>query len=200
MPVGRQVPDGNILNYGAHGEYRTGFIIALSAAQAAGALMSMRWGDATRLMVIDYMEITWIQSGPFTGTQANIITTQIARGFTASDTGGVSILPTGNTTKMRTSMATSLITDWRAVNSAVALVAGTRTLDANSFLALEFVNTITNINPTGASVKFDASHGASHPLVLAQNEGFVISLNGAFPAAGTGTMVVYVQWSEVDAF
>ena len=39
-----------------------------------------------------------------------------------------------------------------------------------------------------------------HPLVLGQNEGFVLRNRAVWPAAGTGIIQVEVSWAEVTAY
>jgi hypothetical protein len=105
-----------------------------------------------------------------------------ARSFTASDTGGVSILPSGNQNKLRTSgMGTTLLTDAR-ISQTATLSAGTRTKDAQG-PRLDRGWRAQHGGCHGRQILlpypiFDQRPG-EHPLVLAQNEGFVIRGHGA---------------------
>ncbi|MDQ3024108.1 MAG: hypothetical protein M3R04_06975, partial [bacterium] len=50
------------IEYGAFGHYRLATTVPLVAIQAAnGTLFSFRWGDATRLCVIQFIRIECIQ-------------------------------------------------------------------------------------------------------------------------------------------
>jgi hypothetical protein len=185
------------------GHYRAYWLVPLVPTQAAGIIWALRWSPATttRLMVIDYAEISSVQSQPFTATATNLTNLTVARGFTANDTGGATANPAGtNTSKLQTSMGNSLIADVRQVNSAAALGAGTRTLDGLAFLGELWVATITTINPQVYKETFDVTTGWSHPLVLAQNEGLEASIANALPAAGNVSVGITLQWSELEAF
>lgn len=48
---------------------------------------------------------------------------------------------------------------------------------------------------------FDATDGNDHPLVLAQNEGFIVrGPSTIFGAAGTADLVVECAWAEVASY
>jgi hypothetical protein len=198
----RTDPEIGLLDHELLGQYRASLGIALGATQVTGGILwACRWGDSTRLAIVTRFQLRWQQTVAFTTTQENNMYAQVARGFTASDTGGASQLPTGNGNKLRTSMSTTLFTDMRAATVVAGLTAGTRTLDPNPFLTCPVVNTAANVNPQPYTNGFDASTGWQYPIVLAQNEGLEASFSGAsFPAAGGGILVVEIDWSEVNGF
>lgn len=201
------------LDAGALGHYRiqaaTG---TLSAALAASAVVySFRWGDATRLCVLTKLKACFLPLTPFTAatlTDHTSFDAHIARAFTAPQSGGIALTPTGNNAKMRTSMPTSLITDMRIATTA-ALTGTSFTLDAFPFA--QSLRKGNRVNPAAATEEvvmpsmdglemvFDMSAG-DHPPVFAQNEGFVIRNRTVWPAAGTGILSVLVAWAEVTAF
>ncbi len=142
-------------------------------------------------------------------TEANDVTTAFvagaakfdmiaARSFSASDTGGTAATLTGNNGKLRTSFATTAVSDLR-ISSTATLTAGTRTLDAQPLSTVEFpVSTaIDAALIPAATVLYQAQVGES-PLVLATNEGFVIQ--ATVPGTGTWSASVRVCWDEVSAF
>jgi hypothetical protein len=120
-----------------------------------------------------------------------------ARSFTASDTGGTSPTLTGNNGKLRTSFATTAISDLR-ISSTATLTAGTRTLDAQPLATISFAIS-TNIDavllPTTDLIRQNVGES---PLVLATNEGFVIQ--ATVPGTGTWFTSVRTCWDEVSAF
>lgn len=122
-----------------------------------------------------------------------------ARTFTVSDSGGTAIAVTGNNGKMRTSFATSGLADAR-IASTGTLTAGTRTLDATAIgtlvVPISTTASITMISP-GTKI-FDAGSSQEYPLVLAQNEGFIIT--ATVPATGTWSVAVKVEWDELSSF
>src|SRR6266403_4234060 len=120
-----------------------------------------------------------------------------ARSFTASDTGGTAGTLTGNNGKLRTSFATTGVSDFRVASTAT-LTAGTRTLDAQPLASIEFAvptSIDTGLLPTTSI--YQSAIGES-PLVLAQNEGFV--LQATVPGTGTWVFSARVCWDEVGAF
>lgn len=189
------------------------------ASLAAGApLFSMRWGDATRFAIILRVSVMVVTSA--TATTAGIQQRDliIARGFTASDTGGTAVTLTGNNQKRRTSQGTSLVTDMRFGNP---LSAGTRTLDArpvasaygwSGLLSTGYVIGGTGSSAVGAARStegavgwvdlLNAVNGQDYPITLAQNEGVIVRIGGdnAQPAGATNQTFVKILWGEVTGF
>lgn len=196
------------LDVGALGHYRistaTGTIAAALAASAE--LFQFRWTDATRLAVIHKILIS--AGANVAATAAGLVTLEavVARGWTAAGTGGAAGAMGGNNQKTRTSMGTSLIGEIRTATTA-ALGAGTKTLDSQGVGnvvigigtgAITVAADLTLIPKTDL-LEMDANE--PHPLVLAQNEGFVIR-NGAtaWPASMTWALGVTVIWAEIAAY
>lgn len=120
-----------------------------------------------------------------------------ARSFTVSDTGGTAGTLTTNNGKLRTSYATTGVSDFR-ISSTATLTAGTRTLDAQPLASVEFaVPTSIDADLLPTTALFQSQVGES-PLILAQNEGFVIQ--ATVPGTGTWVFSVRVCWDEVSAF
>lgn len=137
----------------------------------------------------------------------------VTRGYTVNDStgaGATAATLSGNNAKKRTADATSLInTDGgiRIAGTAV-LSGGTGTDDTDPFLH-SIIGRPNNLNPAVATeflepvplITLDYEPGIGDgvmPHVFAANEGFRIR-NGptVWPAAGTGILVVTVDWSEV---
>lgn len=192
------------IDYATLGHYRIAQNIPLLVTQAAnGTLFSFRWGDATRFCVITKIRLSLIQTAGATATIFPHFQVFVARSFTASDTVGTAITLTGNNMKKRTSMGTTLLTDARFSAAAAGLTAGTRTLDAAPILELPTQQVITTV-PTFDFYSTELDIGAgdgNHPIVLAQNEGFIVrGPTVVFGAAGTADLVVEVSWAEVTAY
>lgn len=187
---------------GAFGHYRLSTTVALVVTQAAnGTLFSFRWGDATRLCVIQFIRLQCMQTAAATATIMPSFEVVVARSFTASDSAGTAITLTGNSMKKRTSFGTTLVTDIRKSAVAAGLTAGTRTLDADAILQMPTQQTITTPNTTLYNQSIDFTDGSDHPLVFAQNEGFIVrGPTVVFGAAGTANLVVDVGWAEVTSY
>lgn len=196
------------LDAGSLGHYRvsmaTGTIAAALAANAE--LFQFRWTDATRLCVVHKILIS--AGANVAATAAGLVTLEaaIARSWSAAGTGGTAATLTGNNQKTRTSMGTTLLGEARCATTA-ALGAGTKTLDTQGIGNLTFgigTGAITvaadlSLFPKTDLLEMDANE--PHPVVLAQNEGFVIR-NGAtaWPAAMTWGLGVSIVWAEVAAY
>lgn len=186
--------------------------------RAAGdPLVSFRWGDATRFAIIERVQINVVTTVAATAgflTERELV---VARSFTVSDTGGTALTVTGNNQKRRTSQGTTLVTDFR---SGGPLTAGTRTLDANP------VSSVIGWSPviftgiaigcaggvataaasacaggTGMVDMLNAINGQEYPIVLAQNEGFIIRIGkDAQPTSSTQQTYFNVTWCEATAY
>lgn len=164
---------------------------------AAAPVFSFRYGGANlaviRAVTISATDIT-------TGFAATNATFNLfaARAFTASDSGGTAGTLTGNNGKMRTSFATTGVTDIR-ISSTATLTAGTRTLDTDPLATLTGGPTVTAGNPMiGAGTAIYLPGPTEYPLVLANNEGVVIQ--ATVPATGTWVLSVTVTWDEYTTF
>lgn len=202
--VNRPIPQG------AYGHYRISVVTGtLSAALAASAqVFQFKNTDASRLAVVTSIIAKFMPLTPFTAatlTDHTSFDAFIARNY-ASGGGGTTTTLTGNNAKMRTAHATpaSIIN----VSQTAALTAAT-TLDANPFA--QSLRKGNRVNPAAGTeevlqdafswlgFKPDVASGES-PLVLAQNEGFVIRNRTVWPVAGTGILSVQVAWAEVAAY
>lgn len=169
----------------------------MAAGLAAGApVYSFRYGAANlaivRKVIIEADNITTA----FVAGAAKFDMIA-ARTFTASDTGGTAGTLTGNNGKLRTSFATTGLSDLR-ISSTATLTAGTRTLDAQPLASIEFsVPTSIDADLLPTTTLFQSQVGES-PFILAQNEGFV--LQATVPGTGTWVFSARVCWDEVSAF
>ena len=202
-PIDTTDLQGNIL-----GHYRTVCISgALVSIGANGILFSARWAGPLPPVAV----ITRIQAG-FEITTAVTVATPInfeavgLKGFTAANTGGVTITPT----RMRASMSLSSFADFRMATTA-ALGGGTQTLDAVGF---GYAALSPKVSPDiGATAATGLAVGVScpmvdlykweptgHPFVLGVNEGFLIRESQAGPTTGTYRVTLVIEHMEVAGF
>lgn len=189
------------IDYGSFGSYR---VSGLSGTMAAGLaanseIFQFRWTDATRLCVVTSVLFDGL-SGSATAFAAGFANVQmlIARSWTADGSGGSTLSLAGNNQKMRSSMNTTLVGGSRIASTA-ALSAGTKTLDVQP------IGQYSAAIGTGTSVQwipqFDLFHmdpGGESPLLLTQNEGFVV--RATVPATGTWQFGVTVAWTECGSY
>ena len=190
---------------GLQSAYRLSAIALMVATQAAGGtIFSFRWAPANpndnTLCLIQKFKMSTLQIIAATATIFPRYEARIARAFTASDSAGTAFDVTGNNEKKRTSFSASKAADIRAsINVTAGLTVGARTLDAHPFLSLVSNLTITTPNPIEYVRETDLTE--EHPLILARNEGIVVTGPVViFGAAGQSEVHIEMSWSEVGAF
>lgn len=185
------------------GAYQIGLTSgALTGVAAGGTVFSFRWAPSTstQLCMIRRVEIGFSTTTAFTTAQSLQYSLQVARSWTASDTGGTSAAFTQtNTGKMRTSMPTSAFAGGGQIMIANtgANTAGTRTLDTQ---AMSFTQgTSSAVATTMLLNPLIQQQTGDYPLIFAVNEGFIINNVQAMGAAGVGNLTVNVEWFELAA-
>ncbi len=193
----RQITVGDVI-----GSYMMSVVSGTMAAGLAAnsPIVSWRWGGGNpSAALVKKIVIDADNAGTAFAAGTAEFDLFVARGFSASDTGGTAATITGNNGKLRTQFPTTLLADFRAAGTAT-LTAGTRTLDAtplNRLIAGIPVTTVSYeiINPY--TPIFDA-RVSEQPLICANNEGFVIQ--ASVPATGTWSFSCAVYWDEVLAY
>lgn len=204
---------GHIANYpvayGAGGYYKLGATSGtVAAALAANSeIFQFRYVTAASRLALVYA--VYISAGAnVAATAAALCAFRLtaARSWTAAGSGGTRLTLTGNNVKLRTSMATSEVND-AGISTTGALTAGTKTLDSTDLGSVSFgilTGAITVQVPGIILPKIDLleiSQQGNHPLLLANQEGFVIRTGAnAFPATMTWSFSVAVVWGEVPNF
>lgn len=198
---------GRPIDYGTLGFYRVSSVSGtMAAALAANSeIFQFRWPDATRFAVVTRVAISAGANLAATAAALASVRLTAARSWTIAGSGGTRLTMTGNNQKLRTSMGTSLVNDI-GISTTAALTAGTKTLDTQDLGGLSYgigtgaIATALNLNlfPLTELLNIDASN--DHPLVLAQNEGFVIRSGIINPATMTWAFTVNVSWAEVAAY
>ncbi len=143
--------------------------------------------------------IGFVTTTAFTTAQIVDFGLMMARVFTGSDSGGSAILLTGSTCKHRTSLATPTSVDCR-IATTTTLTVGTRTLDTSTIGQLGgWSGAAGTTIPVGTDNLLQHAAG-DYPLVLAQNEGFIIPCLTAFGAAGVGRLYVNMEIAEAASY
>lgn len=188
--------------FGALGYYRQAVVSGtLTASLAAGLFWSCRWTNASNLCLVQSVRINAI-----TVTANSVIANQfnlsVLRSYSATDTGGTAVGVPASMQKMRTSMGSSLMGDWRMPTTGL-LTAGTRTADTNP---IGMVSGLSSATPgttwfgNGAPTPiYSRDNSDNHPIILAQNEGLAITNPAASPS-GTWILLVQMEWGEVASY
>jgi len=168
----------------------------MTVVAAGGPVFALR-NIGSNLLTVKRVSVGFVTTTAFTTAQALAYQLFFARGFTASDTGGTAIAITANQNKNRTSLATPTSLDCR-IGSTGAITAGTRTLDTVALGIAGGSSTAvgTSMPPTNLF-----SHDAGdYPIVLAQNEGLVITNNIVMGVAGVINLHVNVEFAEMSSY
>jgi len=179
----------------------SGLITTVAAATAtAGHLFAFRNTSAT-LIIPTFLSVKWRTITGFTAAQEVGFDVVIARGYTASHTGGTAISTASNGLKKRTNDPTSVLGDARIATTG-ALTAGTHTLDAQPMLQEAFADlaAAATVPKARADSVWDMTNGQDSLLVLAQNEGLVIRNSILMGTAGTARLIVDMSWIEATAY
>ena len=181
-----------VLAWLSYGGVSTG----LTGVAAAGAVFSLR-NISTNLVIVRRVQVGFVTTTAFTTAQGLAYKLNVARAFTASDSGQNPVSFTGNNMKHRTSLAQLTNADMRQSGSG-AITAGTRTLDTN---AVGFVSGNSTGLATGMFIQSLFQHDTGdYPLVLAQNEGIVIINDLAMGAAGVINLYITIEFAEAATF
>jgi hypothetical protein len=188
------------------GAYQTALVSgALTTVAAGGIVFSFRWNPsvATNLCMIRRVEIGVATTTAFTAAQSLQYSMTIARAFTSNDSGGLSAsFANANTGKMRTSMPNSAFTTTGNIQIANTgtMTAVARTLDSFPMGYVATGGTAASPVPTIMPISPIYQHQAGdYPLILANNEGFVLLNTILMGAAGIIALTVTVEWMELSA-
>lgn len=128
-----------------------------------------------------------------------------ARAWTVAGSGGTRIAVSGDNLQLRTSEANSQVNDI-GIATTGALTVGTKTLDANAIggvLGGVGTGAVTIYGPTSIvapAVLHDADGEGQHPIMLANQEGFVVRTSHVGPTALTYVARFKIIWVEVTDF
>jgi hypothetical protein len=173
------------------------------AAASPGVLV--RWGDASgKLMVLRQLALEMNSLG--TGFTAGLGLFELvkATAFTVADTGGTAITPAAGKAKRRTAHADSAITDLRRRpprRSPRARARSTRNRSLHIRAQIDVTANKVFVPALGGNphaLLFEAYQQRDIPLVLAQDEGFII--RATVPATGTWEFRVLMEWQEVNSY
>lgn len=179
--------------------------LLLATSQAAGPLWEFRWGDTTTtgsLCVIERVTLKGIQIANATAEELRF-NLKVARAFTTADgTNTASILRnSGSMQQLSTHAPTSLLTDFRETNAATAATGGAYTQDTDAIAIGSFVCLATASTSLGGPsfpiFDFSLEGYNQFPLILKQNEGWIINLEVTKGATQGIVVDLETQWTEL---
>lgn len=182
----------------ALGHYRiAGSTGAFSTLAGYSELLQFRWSDSTSLALIQNIRFRLVQLSAFTTPQEMSLELITAQSYTQSGGGGFTTIGSTPTFRKRASFPVSRVGDLRYSNTA-ALILGNRTTAANPIMTQAAF-------AAGPGTVIDGvlempGGSAEYPLVLAQNEGFILRLGQtSMGAGGTARLLFELAWTEVSA-
>lgn len=169
---------------------------ALTGVAANGPVFSFR-NTGSNLILVRRLSIRFVTTTAFTAAQGLDYQLVRANSFTASDSGGTALYTAG-ANKHRTGFTNITSAPDIRISSTGALTAGTRTLEtAGMGIAGGSSAGVGTSMLTEDLIGYDSG---DYPLVLAQNEGFVITNGIAMGAAGVIRLQVSVEYAETAAY
>jgi hypothetical protein len=169
---------------------------ALTGVAANGPVFSFR-NTGSNLILVRRVSIAFVTTTAFTAAQGLAYQLLRANSFTGSDSGGTALFTAGQN-KHRNSFTNIASAPDIRISSTGALTAGTRTLEtAGMGFANGSSTAVGTSMPTEDLLRYDSG---DYPLVLAQNEGFVVTNGIAMGAAGVIRLQVSVEFAETAAY
>jgi len=186
------------------GSYRAvGVSGTIAAATGAGALFTFKYtasGSGTvailRRISIGLQVTTLYTQG---GIRFSCYHTRAS--FTQGTTGATALTLTSNNAKKRTSQATTGAT---AYITTIGLITGDTAAgeDATPFASggMDLPAVVTTRPYAGLYDLYDGYSTNVYPMVFATTEGFRLKNDTAFAAAGSGNLIVQVEWDEMATY
>lgn len=192
--------------YGGNGHYRVARTLTPAATTLAGILWTMRNPTGSGLvMLLHKLTLRVVQVGAPSAAIQDTFNAKIARSYTVADaTGSASISPAANMQEVRTSMASASM-QLREANVAAGASGGTKTLDTDGFVtgsvwvAAALASGLGN-GPVTVLDYVPLVASGEHPIVLAADEGVVISNGNAFGAASGIVLMLDMAWAETTLY
>jgi hypothetical protein len=189
------------------GHFRASFSYSNTAAKptAASPIFSLQNTDPVKLVLIKRVRAYIACTTAYTAAGAQDVALYHATGFTGADSGGTALAAsTGAQQRLRVgNMASTILgtTLKGQISSGDTLTAGTRAVDSYPLGYAAWVNPAAAGAVAGPFDLFDADRLDDHPLVVALNEGIVITTPiGNGQAAGVSKWAITVDWAEVASY
>jgi hypothetical protein len=169
---------------------------ALTGVAANGPVFSFR-NTGSNLILVRRLSIGFVTTTAFTTAQGLDYQMLRANSFTGSDSGGTALFTAGQN-KHRNSFTNITSAPDIRISSTGALTAGTRTLETAGMGIAGGSSTAVGTSMQASDLlRYDSG---DYPLVLAQNEGFVVTNGIAMGAAGVIRLQVSVEYAETAAY
>lgn len=182
----------------ALGEYRIAEFSGLTTGIAAnGEVFQFRWTDAANLCVLRSLKVRAAVITGFTAAQELAFAASMVANWSADGSGGTPITPGATNLLKRSTYPQSKVGSARIATTG-ALTAGTKTIYTNPFMVGVGKTLAAAATVQDAAIEegiwFDA--GLAGPIVIQQNEGFIVRNTIAMGAGGTVRWAIQAEWAE----
>ncbi len=179
----------------------SGLLTTIAAGTATAGHIFVVRAPATNVMVITRLAVKWRTVVGFSAAQEVFLKVFRLTGFSANYSGGTDIVLTTPQFKKRASYPSTTIQQAR-IGSTGALTAGTQTLDTNEFASDSCWDLAAGATVPKKELNMQCGtiHPGNHPLVLTGNEGFIVRNEILMGAAGTGRLIVEMDWFETATY
>lgn len=189
---------------GVLGHYRTSHRTVLANTQAANSrLFELQNAHATNIIVVHEIWVEWVQTAAHTAAIMDSLDIYRCTSFSAVDTTNT-VTPV--ISKLRNSFGTAgaNVRGCTVAGIAAGMTGGTLTKDTAPLrqFGLWFLATLPTAGPVPTQIGTLSPNVASgeSPLILVQNEGFIIENRVLLGAAAGSAVSIDVTWSEVTAY
>lgn len=184
------------------GHYRTAVKLVMATTQAANSRLFEVRNTSTNILVLTRCFVMVAPAGTVTTAYLGEIGLWRCTNFTAVDTTNT-VTPTGSIkrTGMTAYPGGAAVRHNTVAGAAAGMTGGTLTKDGNMLGSLLFNATTFAAGSVPFFREFVDDTNGTHPLVLAQNEGFEIE--NVVVGSGTANVVhvmIDVSWAEVAAY
>lgn len=168
----------------------------LTGVAAAGPVWSMR-NTGANLLIIRRISVGFITTTAFTTAQGLYYNLIKATGFTVSDSGGTALYTAGQNKHRGAFTNITSAPDIR-ISTTAALTAGTRALETQPMASM--CGTSSAVGTSMPMTNIFSHDAGDYPMVLAQNEGLIMTNGIAMGAAGVINLMVNVEYAEVSSY
>lgn len=202
MPDLKGMPVSNKpIDYGSGGTFRIARRFVPAASTVAGAIWMVRNPSASLKIVVNYLAVSVLQIGaPSAAIEDRFTLLRINNYATDDATGSASIAPAAGNQKLRSTSGNSIIS-LRERSGAANPSGGSGTPDGNNlcFKGLWVPIALQTASIQPPTLLFELG-SKTHPLVLEQNDGFIIQNDNALGTASGIVVYLDFDWAEVQTF
>lgn len=182
-----------------------------AAATAATVAFACRFVSPSKLMVLKSLKVAQNITTAYTTLSPPDFELVLAKSFTVmyTNNAGTALAPAAFSNKARTNMAPSEFVNSAATGNAPNMTpcttAGmstgmTVTLDTHPYSYSPCAVSGLALGSGGVSVLYEQTQTGKHPIVIGNNEGFVIRFANTSGATGVSKLGFIVEWAEVAAY